>query len=283
MKTAARIALLLVAGLLVLPTTTRLHAQAADVANIVNRLRAPGGACKASVPPLVARAELDDAALRLSRGAPVDAAIKAAGYRMTGAQFISVTGTGSRAALQTLLAGRFCAQIGDPALSEIGVHEVAGKFWIVLAAPFAPRLDLTRQQVADRMLALVNQARAEPRRCGDKPFGSAGPLVWDETLEKAAARHANDMAGNDYFSHGGRDGSTPAQRVARAGYRFRATGENIAAGQLSPEAAMAGWLQSPGHCANLMNGVYTELGVAFAINPKSALGIYWAQEFGTPR
>ena len=70
---------------------------------------------------------------------------------------------------------------------------------------------------------------------------------------------------------------------ARAGYLWRITGENIAAGQLSPEAAVAGWIKSPGHCENLMNEGYTEMGVAGAVNPTSKMGFYWAQEFGTPR
>ena len=108
-------------------------------------------------------------------------------------------------------------------MSDIGVYETRKQLWIVLAAPFAPRLDLTREQVAGRMLALVNQARAEARRCGDKPFGAAPALAWDNTLEKVAAQHASDMAANDYFSHSGRDGTTPAQRVTRAGYHWPTT------------------------------------------------------------
>lgn len=98
-----------------------------------------------------------------------------------------------------------------------------------------------------------------------------------------ASLHATDMAASNYFSHTGRDGSTSAQRVTRAGYHYRMTGENIAAGQLSPEEAVAGWLKSPTHCANLMNGRYTEMGVAFAVNATSSMGVYWVQLFGTPR
>ncbi len=262
----------------------QLAAQTDDyVPHIVNRLRAPGGTCKARAPPLVASGALDDAAARLARGAALDAALKAAGYRMTQAQVITVSGHGLRTGLEALLAQRYCPQVGSAKLSEIGVFEGGNQLLIVLAAPFAPKLGLTRQQVAERLLALVNQARAEPRRCGDKSFDTARPLVWNETLETSAAGHANDMASSDYFSHTARDGSTPAQRVSRAGYRYRMTGENIAAGPLSPEAAMTGWLKSPGHCANLMNAGYTEIGVAAAVNSKSAMGVYWVQVFGTPR
>jgi uncharacterized protein YkwD len=274
--------LLLTLGML-LCVGADLHAQTDAVAHVVNRLRAPGGACAANAPPLVAQAALDAAGSRLAQGSSLEAALKSAAYRATQAQVITVSGTGVRAGLESLLVARFCAQVAKKELSDIGVFEARNQLWIVLAAPFAPKLTLTRQQVAERMLALVNQARAAPRRCGDRSFAAAPALAWDTTLEKVAAQHATDMALNDYFSHTARDGSTPAQRVTRAGYPWRMTGENIAAGQLSPEAAVAGWIKSPGHCENLMNAGYTEMGVAAAVNPASKMGLYWAQEFGTPR
>ena len=260
-----------------------LSAQTDSVVNVVNRLRAPGGACVASAQPLVTQAALNAAGALLAQGSSLEASLKSAGYRATQAQVITVSGAGLHAGLETLLAKRFCAQVGKMELSDIGVFEARNQLWIVLAAPFAPKLDLTRQQVAERMLSLVNQARSVPRRCGDKPFAAAPALVWDATLEQVAAQHATDMATQDYFSHTARDGSTPAQRVTRAGYPWRMTGENIAAGQLSPEAAVAGWIKSPGHCENLMNAGYTEMGVAAAVNSASKMGLYWAQEFGTPR
>lgn len=259
------------------------QAQTDDVVRIMNRLREPGGACAATAPPIMAQEALDAAASNLARGASIEAALKAAAYRMTQVQVISLGGDGLRARLEALLAGRFCAQVGNPKFSEVGVYQSANKIWIVLAAPFAPRVALTREQAAAQMLALVNQARSEPRSCGGRPFGAARPVGWNGALEKAAALHAADMAENDYFSHAGRDGLTPAQRVTRAGYRYRMTGENIAAGQLAPEQAVAGWLKSPGHCANLMNSAYTDMGVAFAVNSASKMGVYWVQLFGTPR
>ena len=259
------------------------HAQSDSVALTVNRLRAPGGACQATASPLIPQTSLDSAAARLAKGDTPEAALKYAGYRATQAQVLTVKGAGMRSGLQALLAKRFCAQIGETAVSDIGVFEGREQVWIVLAAPFAPRLELTPQQIGERMLALVNKARSVPRRCGDKSFAAAPALVWDTTLETVAAQHANDMATNDFFSHTARDGSTPAQRVTRAGYRWRMTGENIAAGQLSAEAAVAGWIKSPGHCENLMNAGFTAMGVAAAVNANSKMGLYWAQEFGTPR
>ncbi len=268
---------------LLLCAGANLHAQTDAVARVVNRLRAPGGTCVANARPLMAQPALDAAGSRLAQGSSLEAALKSAAYRATQAQVITVSGPGLRNGLEALLAKRFCAQLGKKELSEIGVFETPNQLWIVLAAPFAPKLELTRQQLAERMLALVNQARAAPRRCGGKSFAAAPALAWDTTLEQVAAQHASDMAANDYFSHTARDGSTPAQRVTRAGYPWRMTGENIAAGQLSPEAAVAGWIKSPGHCENLMNAGYTEMGVAAAVNSASQMGLYWAQEFGTPR
>ena len=51
---------------------------------------------------------------------------------------------------------------------------------------------------------------------------------------------------------------------------------------MKPEDAVAGWIKNPGHCANLMNPAFTEMGVAFAVDPRSEMGVYWTQAFGTP-
>jgi len=253
-----------------------------EVVRIVNRLRAPGGSCAANAPPVVSQGALNAIAAQLARGATLDGAVKSVGYRLTVVHVIALTGEGLHERLEALLAGHYCPQIGLPTLFEAGVHEGGDQIWIVLAAPFAPKVDMTRQQIAARMLALVNQARAKPRRCGDQPFGTARSIRWNESLESAASLHAADMAANNYFGHTGGDGSTPAQRVTRAGYRYRMTGENIAAGQLSPEEVVSGWLKSPTHCANLMNDMYTEMGVATAVSATSTMGVYWVQLFGLP-
>ena len=168
-------------------------------------------------------------------------------------------------------------------MAEVGYYLDERQVWVVLAAPFAPAVAMPARAAGKRVLELVNQARAVPRQCGDKALAAAPPVRWNETLAKASLVHAEDMARNNYFSHSGRDGSNPAQRVERAGYRYRATGENIAAGQSTPEDAVAGWIKSPPHCANLMSALFVEMGVAFAIDASSEMGVYWAQAFGTPR
>ena len=52
---------------------------------------------------------------------------------------------------------------------------------------------------------------------------------------------------------------------------------------MQADAAVQGWLNSPGHCANIMSPTYTEMGTAFAVNDKSGAGIYWVQVFGAAR
>jgi uncharacterized protein YkwD len=266
-------------------TPTFSCAQTSDLYSAINRMRAGQGDCAfaGNLPALKVQPALERAALALSQGGDLQKSLKDASYRATQARMLNLTGNAIDSRAATLLAQRYCRELQERTLSEIGLYLDARQLWIVLAAPFAPSVALSAQAAGQRVLELVNQARAEPRKYGDKAFGAARPLRWNDTLAHAALLHAGDMAQQSYFSHTGRDGSTPAQRVARAGYRYRATGENIAAGQPSPEDAVASWIKSPGHCANLMSPAYTEMGSAFAVNAKSEMGVYWAQLFGAPR
>jgi len=108
-----------------------------------------------------------------------------------------------------------------------------------------------------------------------------GPLVLNARLNEAAHLHAVDMATYNYFSHTGRDGSTPFQRMIRAGYTYRTAGENIAAGYSTPAAVVDGWLRSEGHCRNIMNGNFRDLGVGYAYTTTSNFKSYWVTKFGS--
>jgi uncharacterized protein YkwD len=102
-------------------------------------------------------------------------------------------------------------------------------------------------------------------------------------LNRAALVQAQDMAQHNFFEHEGSDGSTVADRATRVGYQWRSIGENIAAGPTTAQAVVQGWLDSPGHCANLMDPAYAEMGIAYATNPKTQAWIYWSQVFGKRR
>jgi uncharacterized protein YkwD len=90
------------------------------------------------------------------------------------------------------------------------------------------------------------------------------------------------MAARGKLDHRGSDGTNSGERMTRAGYAWQAAGENIAAGQVDAEAAVAAWLKSPGHCATLMGSFFTQTGIAFALAPTKNPPIYWAQVFATP-
>ncbi len=262
-------------------------AAAGDLYAAINRLRAGDGNCAVAdnLPPLKPHAALERVARDLARGDQLRQSLQATGYRATRSSAISIRGEGVGAQAEGMLAKQSnCGQLQDDAMTEVGIYVDARQLWIVMAAPFAPSAGESGQAAGQHVLDLVNAARAAPRYCGNRKFNAARPLRWNDSLAEASRLHAADMARNNYFSHSGRDGSNPAQRVERAGYRYRSTGENIAAGgQMKPADAVAGWIKSPGHCANLMNPAFTEMGVAFAVERRSELGVYWAQAFGTPR
>ena len=91
------------------------------------------------------------------------------------------------------------------------------------------------------------------------------------------------MAEHRTLGHPGSDGSKPEERITRAGYEWQGTGENVASGQQTADAVVGAWLKSSGHCANIMEPRFTEMGVAFALAPGENPNIYWTQEFATPR
>lgn len=133
-----------------------------------------------------------------------------------------------------------------------------------------------------RVVELVNDARRKSRRCGSEKFAAAPPLSASRQLSDAAAAHARDMARKKYFDHRGPDGSQPRDRVKRAGYQSKLTGENIALGPETAEEVVAGWLESPGHCANIMEPRFRNIGVGIATG-RGRGQIYWVQTFGSPR
>jgi uncharacterized protein YkwD len=133
------------------------------------------------------------------------------------------------------------------------------------------------------VLQLTNEARGQGACCGDEGcFSASAPLVLDAALRSAARSHAADMAARDYFAHDSPEGLSPFDRMREGGYRGCAMGENIAAGQLDPGEVMASWLQSPGHCANLMQPDFTVLGVGYVEGDLDGARFapLWVQNFG---
>ncbi|WP_225834410.1 CAP domain-containing protein [Streptomyces sp. NK08204] len=137
------------------------------------------------------------------------------------------------------------------------------------ASPSTPKPTATASGVVARIVELVNAERAK---------AGCAPVTLNATLTKAAQAHSADMASHQNMSHTGSDGSSPGDRITRAGYVWSTYGENIAYGYSTPEQVMAGWMSSPGHKANILNCAFKEIGVGLA-QP----GSYWTQDFGTAR
>lgn len=123
-------------------------------------------------------------------------------------------------------------------------------------------------QQAKDVLSLVN---AERKKQG------LSSLTLSDKLTAVANEKARDMAENNYFSHTSPTYGSPFQMLQQYGIRYRTAGENIAAGQKSPEEVMNSWMNSSGHRANILNSSYTEIGIGYYAG--GSYGSEWVQLF----
>ncbi|MFE6780131.1 CAP domain-containing protein [Streptomyces sp. NPDC057702] len=165
------------------------------------------------------------------------------------------------------------APLRDPALAHAGVGRAVGAvsgevYWTALwAAPFSAD-GLAR--LAGEVVALTNAERT-----------AAGlrPLAVDARLTVAAQAHSADMVARDFYAHTTPEGREPWDRAAAAGCAHRGIGENIACGQRGAADVVRGWMNSPGHRANILAPGFDEIGVGYATGSRA--GTYWTQLFGT--
>lgn len=160
----------------------------------------------------------------------------------------------------------------DTAFTHAGWGRAVGgpsgeTYWTVLwAVPLTPQgLDRTTAEV----VRLTNRERA-----------GAGlrQLAVDPALTRAAQAHSADMVARDFYAHTDPDGGKPWDRAAAAGAARRTVGENIACGQRSAADVVEGWMNSPGHRANILKAEFTHIGVGLAGGGRA--GTYWTQLFG---
>ena len=256
----------------------------ADIDKGVNAIRQRGCEGKAGGREALRRSRgLDEVAREWSKGGRLHEAIARTDYRVANSSSMQIEGAKSERALLQIVASNYCETVLDPEFTEIGVYENGNTTWIVVAAPLTlPKPD-DMPRVAARVLELVNEARAKPRNCGSRSFPNVPPLKLSPILSRAALAHAQDMSAHQRFEHRGSDGSMPANRALRAGYNWLAVGENIAEGAANAEVVVQGWLQSPGHCVNIMSPQYREMGLAYFTDFAHKGDIYWAQTFGTEK
>jgi uncharacterized protein YkwD len=199
---------------------------------------------------------------------------------MANVQAITLAGPKDVASAMAAVQESFCQVVLNPQFVDVGVSRNGLNWRIVLARPLLTARLGDSASEGQKLLATLNSARAQPRQCGSQAFSAAPPLAWNATLASAAESHTRSMANNNFFDHKDRDGRTPGDRAELAGYDYQQVGENIAAGQDSVRKVVDGWIASPGHCANLMNPQFRELGAAYATDPKSDAAIYWTAMFG---
>jgi uncharacterized protein YkwD len=241
------------------------------------QLQRCAGQVSSELPPLSADPRLVLSAASVGN---LQQAMASAGYPMKNVQAISLTGPRDAPSAMKAIQESFCQIVLDPQFVDVGVSRQDREWRIVLARPLLSARLGDWQAEGQKLLAELNVARSRPRQCGAQTFNATTPMAWNATLASAAETQARSMANNNYFDHKDRDGRTPGDRAELAGYDFQQIGENIAAGQDSVRKVVDGWLTSPGHCANLMNPQFRDLGAAYAVDPKSDAGIYWTVMFG---
>jgi uncharacterized protein YkwD len=137
---------------------------------------------------------------------------------------------------------------------------------------------------AERAVNAINAARASARDCGASRFAAAGPIGWDARVAEAAFGHARWLQQNNAFGHAGADDSTVGQRLGAIGYAWSRAGENLAAGQPALEQVMQAWLDSPGHCAILMDPLFVHAALAMVPGVSgNTYRTYWVMVLASPR
>jgi uncharacterized protein YkwD len=237
--------------------------------------------CGRALAPLRHDPKLDEAARLRATGTTLHDALAHSGY--VASSSAGLHAEGSERAVREALRNSGCGAVANPEFRDAGYYAHGKQAWIVLAAPYPLPSAAEGAAFAASALQLVNEARAHGARCGNHRLPPAPPLRSSATLEQAAAAHAQDMAQRGYFDHYDRAGRSPAERAREAGYRESLVGENIAYGPATPAEVVAGWLNSPEHCENLLDARFTEMGIAFAVgHGEQRPGLYWVQELGLP-
>lgn len=130
----------------------------------------------------------------------------------------------------------------------------------------------TSADPTEEVVALINQFRVEQ---------GLPALPLDPRLARAAQRHSEDMATNDFFDHIGSDGSDPWQRMRDAGYPLDWGAECIAAGHPDAQSVLEAWLESTEH-REILLGHFVHIGAGFVENPASTYGFYWTVNLAVP-
>lgn len=197
----------------------------------------------------------------------------------------------TRRCLRWRMPTRLCFRIGPP-LPEAQqpgrrLHGALVALTLALStaaqsgAPVTCGADVSPEAVAQRL----NDVRHRGAGCPTGGWSTAPPLAWNERLVDAARVQAREMARLGRMSHRDSQDRGLGERLRAAGYRFNTAVENVAIGYPSVDDVVDAWLESEGHCENLMNASVREFGLACtdaASNGAPEERRYWALVLGAP-
>ena len=183
-------------------------------------------------------------------------------------------------ALTTLLVA--CGSSSDTAVTanQAGTTNQAGAASASAAATTQSAGPTATASLTQQAVVQINAIRASARNCGGVSFAAASPIAGNDKLEAAAIAQAQYMQSTNTLTHVGSGNSSIADRITGTGYLWSGIGENVAVGYETLADVLQGWVESPGHCANLMNAGFADIGIA-----QSAAGTsdYWALTLARPR
>ncbi len=136
---------------------------------------------------------------------------------------------------------------------------------------------------AARLFALILPDALTSQTNTERVDDGLGTLRTNLFLTAAAQAKANDMAAKGYFAHYDVNGKSPWDWISAAGYKFAAAGENLAVNFSDSADVTQAWMNSPGHRANILNGTFTEIGIATAEGTYEGHNtIFVVEMFGRP-
>ena len=154
--------------------------------------------------------------------------------------------------------------------------------------PSTVECDAPLEEFKSAILEIINNSRANYQVCGTETMQPVQPLQWLDSLQQAATVHSNDMAEYDFLSHTGTNGMQPLDRALEAGFIGYSVGENVAYGPSTVTRAHSGFMNSSGHCRNIMRHYFTHVGAACRVDVDTTeqnsvrVTRYWTVVFGLP-
>jgi uncharacterized protein YkwD len=174
-----------------------------------------------------------------------------------------------RALWVSLLALGLSTIVAFPSAASARRHRARSSSSATCAGADARVGDASPKVLRSAVVCLINRERAAHHL----PALHASPM-----LNRSAQGWTNVMVSSDQFSHG----ANFASRISAAGYTWRSAGENIATGFATPRSVVHAWMGSTGHCANILNPTFRNIGTGVSSRPVKGFATgsgTWTQDF----